>query len=255
MEYTNYFKEIVSLAYKEDLYVGMGNPNGKVLIIGKELAIDNYKENPVAEKTLKQNAADWQINVENPNNHIENCESNDDLNLFNPLYPYKGMGKNQQPTGHTWRKYQLLQEKLFEKKSNEYTFYNDFFITELNQIPSKYSKLQNKELRYNSIQKRIDLFLKSDFIQNFQVVIVACGHYPRENGVDICELFNIDYLPPTRHVDDNPKQWYNLHNNKSGNNPKLVIHTRQLSMDVTNKLIEEITKEISFFCEQNKIAI
>ena len=44
MHYTNYFKEIATTAKEEGIYIGMGNPNGKILIIGKELAIDEEKE-------------------------------------------------------------------------------------------------------------------------------------------------------------------------------------------------------------------
>ncbi len=255
MHYTNYFKEIATTAKEEGIYIGMGNPNGKILIIGKELAIDEEKEKHVSDKTIKRNPADWVYNIENPQEEIPNCVSNENLNLFNPLFPYKGMEKKQQPAGHTWRKYQLLYETLSDTESEIYTFYENFFISELNQIPSKYSSLQNSELRAIWIKKRIEVLFKTDFFQSFPIVIVASGHYPREHNIDLCELFDIDFIPPTRHVDDNTAQWYNLHKSKSKTHPKLLIHTRQLSMDVTNRLIEEIANEIKLFCKENKIAL
>jgi hypothetical protein len=123
MHYTNYFKEIARTAKDEGIYIGMGNPNGKILVIGKELAIDEEKEKHVSDKTLKRNPADWVYNIENPQEEIPNCESNEKLSLFNPLFPYKGMETKQQPAGHTWRKYQLLYEELSD--FIEFTYEDD----------------------------------------------------------------------------------------------------------------------------------
>jgi hypothetical protein len=248
------FQELIKLANREDLYVGMGNPNSNILIVGKEIALDKDSQNPVIEKTVLKNAEDWMININNPNMSIENCEDNSKIEKFNPLCPYKGMKKQQQKPGATWRKYQLLYENLTACKSDEYTYNNGAFITEMNQIPSKYSAQQDKQLRAESIKKRESLFLASDFIQDFPIVIVACGHYPKENGVDLCKIFNVDFSGPV-HADNDPKQWYNLHFSKKGDKPKVLIHTRQLSSSVSGKLIEMIADEIGRFCRDNKIKI
>lgn len=253
--YKDNFKEIVDLSVSEDLYIGMGNPNANLLIIGKELALDEDSQNPVIVKTNLQNAKDWRANINNPQMLIPNCENNSQITDFNPLYPYKGMKKKCQPFGHTWRKYQLLYECTTDSQSDEYTFYQGSFITELNQTPSKYSAIQINKIRANSIKKRVDLFFTSDFIQNFPIVIVACGHYPKENGVDLCEIFKVDFKSPTIHVDDDPKQWYNLHYSKDKDRPKMLIHTRQLSMNVSNNLIKMISNEIANFCKEYKIEI
>lgn len=255
MQYTNIFEKIVSASVEQGIYIGTGNPNAKILVIGKELGFDKEEDKELFEKTLQRNPIDWKLNIADPQRKIEICENNGTLDLFNPLYPYYGMEKKEQSAGHTWRKYQLLYEKLSDSKSNNYTFHENFFVTELNQNPSKYSHLQNKNLREISIEQRICSLFKSDFIQSFPIVIVSCGHYPREHGIDICDLFNVDYMPPTRHVNNDSKQWYNLHHNKLTDSPKLVIHTRHLSMNATNSLIENIAKEVTDFCEHNKIII
>ena len=78
---------------------------------------------------------------------------------------------------------------------------------------------------------------------NFSIVLIACGHYPKNNNVDLCKLFNVEFKE-TIHVNDNPKYWYNLHINKQGEEPKLLIHTVQLSGSITNKLLEEIADKI-----------
>lgn len=52
MEYTQEFKDFVNACMRPDgrnLYVGIGNPNAKILFIGKEAAMreadDDYKNN------------------------------------------------------------------------------------------------------------------------------------------------------------------------------------------------------------------
>lgn len=252
--YNTNFQEIVKLANREDLYIGMGNPNANILIVGKEIALEKGSQDPVILKTVLKNAQDWMVNINNPDLQIENCEVDNKIEKFNPLCPYKGMKKKQQKAGHTWRKYQLIYENLTNSISDEYTFHQGAFITEMNQIPSKYSAQQNKKLRADSIKKRVDLFITSDFIQSIPIVIIACGHYPKEHGFDLCKIFNVDYKA-TIHANEDTRQWYNVHFNKVGDNPKILIHTRQLSSSVSGKLIEMIANEIVEFCRKNTIKI
>ena len=265
MNYSDEFKCLVSKSNPDNHneYIGKGNPNAKILIIGKELALDPKKDNHVIEKTSKQNVSDWKDNIKNIDKKIENCEDNniETIHLFNPLFPYKGMKKLQQSVGHTWRGYQLLHDKILcqqSEKHNEYKFYDNIFITELNSNPTKYSKDQDKIERRKSITERISnpgLF-NSNFIKAFPIVVVACGDYPKQNNVNLCELFNVDFITPIKKVEGlKITQWYNLHKNKIGEKPKLLIHTRQLSNGVLNELLEQIANEIKSFAEENKIEL
>jgi hypothetical protein len=255
MHYTNEFRELV---LKSDLenhndYIGKGNPNAKILIIGKELALDQNQIIEIKE-TLNRNVSDWKNNIDNPNKEIVNW--NKDFNLFNPMFPYKGMMKKEQSFGQTWRKYQLLHDKLFSSELKSYDFYNKIFITELNSNPSKYSNDQNKENdeRKKSINERVNNFFKSDFIQNFPIIIVATGHYTRDYNVNLCKLFNIDFKSPTKEIKgEKIVQWYNVHQNKPTQKPKLLIHTKQLSMVVLDELLEQIANEIKCFSKENDI--
>lgn len=180
---------------------------------------------------------------------------------INPLFPYKGQkftifkGKDNGGTSDTWYKYQKLYNKVFNSNSKEIVFHNSFFITELNANTSSYSKNQNPENRKISINDRIGNFFISDFIQSFPIIILASSHYTRDHDIDICKLFNVEFQKPTIQIESNPKQWYNLHTNKEGEKAKLVIHTRQLSMDIKDKLLEEIANEIKSFANKNKIEI
>jgi len=40
INYTSHFKEVLNLCKQNKLFLGLGNPNAKILIIGKEAAID-----------------------------------------------------------------------------------------------------------------------------------------------------------------------------------------------------------------------
>jgi hypothetical protein len=164
MNYSNEFKDIVEFSVNNGInYIGKGNPNAEILIIGKELALDQ-NDTIAINKTSEQNALDWKINIENPNYEIEDW--NENFTLFNPLIPYKGMGFNPKKPAETWRKYQSLHDNIFNKKSKTYNFYENIFITELNANPSKFSNLQEKEKRRLSIDERKNNFFNSDFTQN-----------------------------------------------------------------------------------------
>lgn len=232
------------------------------MIIGKECAVDFRQEPEQYEREIKENLINWKANIENPSLAIENWNGNP--NFINPLFPYKGQkftiynekkksGKG--GTSSTWYYYQKLYNRIRISTQNlptEIDFHNDIFITELNANPSNYSKDQNPENRKNSINERSNIFFKSDFIQNFQIVIFATSHYTKEHNIDICKLFNVDFQK-TKHIDENPRQWYNLHTNKEGGKSKLLIHTKQLSMNISDKLLEEIAKEIKSFTKENSI--
>lgn len=245
MNYSKIFKEAVEHSLNKTDYLGYGNPNSKILLIGKELAgPSNYKN--------EENGKFWKINIDNPDLKIQNWRENgiDREEFFNPLFPYKGMKLNDQKEAATWRKYQKLLdyvENNFDKnKDRLYTFYNDSFLTELNDNPSNFSHLQIEERRRKSINNRVENFFNLPFIQNFPIVIMANSHYIRDYNVDVCKLFDVEYEEgKTRIVNGNSNQWFNVHINKK--TPKLLIHTRQLSYNITDDLLKEIAFEIQKF--------
>lgn len=252
MNYSSEFKKIIECSIKNGInYIGKGNPNARILIIGKELALDQNDKIAI-NKTSEQNTLDWKKNIENPSCEIEDWNKN--FALFNPLIPYKGMGFNSKKPAETWRKYQSIHDKILNRQSKTYNFHENIFITELNANPSKFSNLQENEKRRLSIDERKNNFFSLDFIQNFPIVIIASGHYPRENDVNLCELFNVEFKE-TKHANENPKYWFNLHKNKQGEKPKLLIHTVQLSGSITNELLEQIANEIKIFAKKNYIQL
>ena len=84
--------------------------------------------------------------------------------------------------------------------------------------------------------------LKKTFFKSFPVTIIASGHYPKEYDFDIEETFGVTWTGEAIKVGGS---WYNLH--YSADKKRLLIHTRQLSTSVSNKLIEALSREIKDF--------
>ena len=256
MKYSKEFIDAVNMAKSEDFYLGTGNPNAKVLIIGKENAHD---ENSDRDKSARGEIDTWLENIKNGTDASALPDSFFDHDLLNPLYPFRGQrntinNNKNGGTSRTWFNYQKLHDNIFNKgvKSEGINFHDHVFITELNDNPSPFSYLQDKLKRQASVNAKCKFFKESAFFQSFPVVILACSHYPRELGIDIISLFDVEFKGGTDHADNDTRQWYNVHYNKQGNSPKLVIHTRQLSMNIKDALLKEIAVVVKEFSLKNK---
>jgi len=259
MNYSKDFIDAVGRAKSENFYLGTGNPNSKVLIIGKENAHD---ENSDRDKSARGEIDTWLENINSGADASALPDSFFDHDLLNPLYPFKGQrnminNNKNGGTSRTWFNYQKLYDNIFTKgvKSEGINFHEHAFITELNDNPSSYSHLQDKERRQASVDAKCKFFKDSAFFQGFPVVILACSHYPRELGIDIINLFNAEFKGKTDHADNDTRQWYNIHYNKQSDSPKLVIHTRQLSMNIKDALLKEIAAVVKEFSIRNKIKL
>lgn len=226
--YGDKFKNFVSKGVG-NYYVGTGNPNSNTLLIGKESAIS--ESDTLSRDWYNNNALSWA-------NHIE-------MNTCEILeYPVEfshslraGWGKN------TWSKYQKLSDTIREKEGKPY--YLDFlkhsFTTEINDAPM----LKTSDANKSGIRDRKLLFKYSKFIQDFPVIVLACSDYIKNNDDirEIDDIFGVTYAG-----DEKGKYWFNKGNwfflHYSSDFKKLVIHTRQLSADVKNELLEKMGKVI-----------
>lgn len=225
MEYTQEFKDFVNACMRPDgrnLYVGIGNPNAKILFIGKEAAMRE------ADDDYKNNAKCWGEHI-----YKNTCEDLD--YLVHEKHPLRnGSGRN------TWSKYQRLKDYIVENKEIQ-PFYVDFlkgvFTTDINDSPSK----RTSDAIKVSLDARKKLFKDSAFIQNFPVVVLACSGYLKndENVREIDDIFGVTY-----DGDEKGKKiytsanWFYTHHSEDGR--RLVIHTRQLSANVLNDMLQEM---------------
>jgi hypothetical protein len=254
INYTKQFIDYVNYCNNNNLYVGSGNPEAKIAIIGKEVAIDSEKS--ISEFNQYNNeTALWLKNIENKTQLNEVKSWFDSNPVFNPLYPYKGQKnivethtkkgvKGKGGTSKTWHNYQKIADGLTtETSSNSINFHEHIFCTELNNIPAKYSHEINKDIRKKSIENRLPLF-ELDFFDQFDVIIVAAGHYIRDFNINLENIFNVRYnheLSQELSLGLN-KEYINIHQHNTNPN-KILIHTNQLSM-VSNELINRLIKTI-----------
>lgn len=251
--YTESFLQAVNLSGGKNFFLGTGNPNSKILIVGKEAAIDTSKSDVQYELEIKKNSSDWQQNIKNKIQFedIDNWFIKNRPPIYNPLYPYKGQHnkverrfengeiKGEGGTSKTWHNYQKIIDSIyFDNKASETINFHEYsFSSELNQVTGKYSHHIPKEERLESINKRKELF-KESFFNDFTIVIVAVGHYVRDFNIDLQDLFEVRYdaVLSNKHSEGLNKDYINIHFDNLENPKKLVIHTNQLSM-VSNELI------------------
>ena len=226
MEYCPEFKELIN-RLDELQYIGFGNPNAKILLIGKECSDEPNSFNE--ENCNKPNLTHWK--------KILSQETQPENYSFNPLYPFKGLKLKELSGGHLWRKYQKIVDGIIDNNTSEFVdFHQHAFLTELNSVTSRYSKysLEVKE----SIHLRCKNLLRDSFFKKFPITIVCCGHYPSQYDIDLEDVFGVKWDKPTKNVvnDKNTKcGWINIHYAEG----RILIHTRHLSM-CSNALLNNI---------------
>lgn len=224
--YNSAFQELVNIAVAESdsyfsregweqpnpFYIGFGNPNAPLLVIGQEKAIDKDtaygKEAMKVESTL--NPYQWQKIIE---------EGIDDLGYVfenpttfkNPLLPYHDKPRR----GNTWNQYQLLAKKLFpELEDYPNSFFRRAFITEINHEVSKKSQGNQS----NQSRKK---FMSHSFFKSFPMTIIAAGNYLSDEEIE--ERFGVKI------TDDFSEPNMKLRVFENQDEKRVVLSTRQLS--------------------------
>ena len=255
--YREKFKQVVQYCKENNLFVGYGNPNGKVLVIGKEGAHIGKEETTEnlekkKEELFQSNVSQWEHILST--NEVPNYDGERPISHENPLYAYgnqfnkKDIRKEGKPynggTSDTYTKYEKLYEQLFlqGEKLKKINFQKEFFITELSDYPTKesYNDKEIEALRQQSIEERKPLFALP-FFKDFPIVIVAAGDYPSRYQIDLEQTFDVVYKGEI----EVRKDRYFLHFSKD--NKRILIHTRQLSNSVSDELIVAIANEAKKF--------
>jgi|SRR5699024_4715509 len=216
--YCKSFKELIEKS-ADETYIGRGNPNAKILFVGKEYSGPNENE--------EFNAKYWKEKI-----------SKDE--------PVCLTHKKDVSEGHTWNKYQKLHDYIFEKpKTDQIDFEELIFTTEMSEIPQKNTRKARKNPAFQQkLSDRKECFFKSNFIQEFPVVVLACSDYIQNNQEirEIDDIFEVKYKDEYEKGVITKSNWFYSHYNE--NKTKLVIHTRQLSGNVTSELLQKMGKLI-----------
>lgn len=261
MNYSDKFIEAVNFSKDKELFLGYGNPNGKILMIGKEHYFNHslveqgssefYKEILTARETEnKRNIISWENNIKenfepdwNPN-QIHFCDNTNSLTAW---WNQKNIQdkNNNGGTSNTYLHYQKLYQNIFfdGRKEERINFQKEFFNTELNDLPAKkdFNLPELNKLKSEFIKRRQELF-KLPFFKTFPIVIIASGHYPSRYNFNLEDIFDVEYIGKPTEVGNS---WYNLHHSKDGK--RMLIHTRQLSTSVSIDLMNGLSKEIKSF--------
>lgn len=267
MIYSKEFKESVEFCKKNNLFLGYGNPKGKILMIGKEQYYDSKSKddsdefyNELLEKRNEINKINIQSWTENLNDNFkpdwDNLIDSQEINNNAQTIHWKQKNKQNRQlkngewnfgTSSTYLQYQKIYQNVFNNsiKQENINFQKEFFITELNDLIARkdYSFKRLKELKQAFISQREQLF-NLPFFKSFPIIIIASGHYSRDFDFDIQKTFDVEWTKKTIPVG---KSWINIHYSTNIENKRLLIHTRQLSTSVETELITKISNLIKDF--------
>ncbi len=164
--------------YANPYYIGFGNPNSQILVVGKEKAFNSTSNTDLLIKESINNFAHWKHIVENK--LVSQVQKNICNTLgFNPLNPkvhHCGYTKR----NHTWGITSEIISGVFpdEKLQLQYTedqkfrdtIFNKCFLTELNHRPARYHE-------GSGLSAERATLLKSDFYKTFPIVIFSAKSY------------------------------------------------------------------------------
>ena len=279
MKYSKEFKSLLDLT--TETYIGHGNPNAKVLILGQEPAADKNEIRALDnrndyERSILENKKHWGNNVvqgigfEN----LEKCCTLETMCNYNPLFPYNGQkfiyrrksGKKdengidiyagQEGTAPTWCNYQKLINKIALKcnlpewiaqKREKLTFHSVTFSTDMSREAST-SRIVNPEGVASVIARATSMF-NTAFFKTFPVIIAAVGRFPDKTyGHDyFANIFNVKLISK-RNLG---KLWIDVYENDEC----LLIHCPQFSARIADSFIEEIASIVSGFVKERSINI
>lgn len=241
MVYNSDFENLL-LKIDERQYIGLGNPNAKILFIGKEAGLEigaNIYHGTV--KSWRNKEFDYSKGYIPEEKHIRNLN-------------------------HTWQRYQKLydcilsslnnKENAVKKDKYEINFIENIFTTELSNLHAPNTKEAKKQENFKrELEKRKNEYLNSDFIQKFPITVIFASDnkYIETYSGEVCKLFNVKF-DKLHNETAKDKIW--LHSELDSEKcPRLLIHTRQLTNRITEELISNLCNIIVEFIKKNSIEI
>jgi len=257
-------REVVKYCTVNNLYLGLGNPDAKILIVGKEIGYGHEKnKKPSSEiieadsnKLARKNWKEWVDILLEPQKTLSRLDEH--IKDRHKIFKNE---KDEKEYKHmpTWVSYQKIVNGIngikdikIDRKQLQYEdfFLKHCFITEYSQLrlPNSNYLGKNNEIKENSINERKCVF-EQDFFKNFPIVIMACGDYVTEkfieNVLGVKKDFGVNWKDKDK-SDLLKGNWYDVYNNE---HHKILIHTRQLSTGVSNKLLSEIAELCKHFAK------
>lgn len=227
------FKDLIYSAENHQNYIGMGNPNARILIIGREpnhdLSNEEGKENYIQDQDL--NRRNWKNLI----------ESKPIIGRCNPRRPFPNQkcltdnGHND-GTATTWVWYQKLVDLILGREfERAYSlrpldFHDYCFHTDISAAAAKNLASTNKEAKRASVEERSCELFSHPFFKQFPIVILGIGtDVGRYVPLEWCENvldFPRNEVEQAYNVDEKqPMLWVN----RDRKVHRILVHTQCLS--------------------------
>ncbi|MDR0801343.1 hypothetical protein [Fluviicola sp.] len=237
MQYNQHLEDLLK-KIESNHYVGLGNLNAKILFIGKEPGVE------VGSEIYDGTARSW-------------SEKQFDYSK-SYIPPKKSSIRN---LNHTWQRYQKLYDLIlqnlnihqgYQKKDKyEISFIENVFTTELSNLHAKTTfEAKQHENFAAELEKRKKILFRSNFISQFPIVVIFANdnQYIETYPGEVCELFKVKF-DGLHDYSGKDKIW--VHSAVSESQPKLLIHTRQLTNSISSELIKNLALLITEFIQKN----
>lgn len=211
VKYSKEYYKNKDIQTENPFYIGFGNPNSDILIVGQEKAIPKDSQNQIISESI-ENPFQWNKIIENNITDI-NYRFYESRHFKNPLHPYDGKPKN----GNTWNQYQKLIQLVYPELS-ELELHNSFllktFITEINH------EVSTRSLGNQRNNERVN-FTNHKFYNSFPVTILAIGNYLSRKEIE--SIYNVEFYED---ISENHRK---LAFYKNDSQKRTLIQTRQMS--------------------------
>jgi len=198
---------------RSNMFVGFGNPESNILIVGQECAIDRIEQPCRARVEIDENVQEWsEILCGGAPNGVRKFFEGSYEYWFTPRegYKYRHQGKNKvlfsplkrSPKrilknkecglGNTWYNYSKVVENICGRQyqyDDGCAFFDDCFLTELSADCALNNTETNKNDTGTSIKERVGNLFNDSFFEHFEIVIVAAGRYDRKYGINYRKIF------------------------------------------------------------------
>ena len=241
-------------------YIGEGNPDADILIIGNECARNDNGDDVAADNVQKwKELLKRRYDVEEIRRELHDYKGRHPMNGYYPLFPWFGQRcivrtevkkdnekkiRGDEGTARTWVQYQKLIDWIYMENFNRdkfIDFHLKVFHTELSQIPMMSSgDNDQKDKTADSIQKRLDGLFSNQFFKRFPVVIIAAGHYVRDYGINIIGTKENKRFDVVYKGNIGKSGWINLH--ESSDSRRLLLHTKHFAAAISDDYIREIAE-------------
>ncbi len=210
--------------------IGGGNPASRILFLGREPSGDARESNTLA-----------------------HYEKNISLGVVDPWTRHREAEPGEvywKRKGACWAVYQRLTDYIFPEDSKDRSEVFDFeervFCSEMNGSPSP----RTRRADTRSLDERKDVFFRDPFFDRFSVIVLACGNYIRntEGNREIDDIFKVSYDQCFGNRESHFQYWTHY----SADRRRLVVHTRNLSGDIDEEVLEELGKRIRAFLDSLK---